>query len=327
MNLLITGGSGYVGSATVHRLKKSGHNITVFDNMVYGHKQALPKDVKFIKGDLLDLEALKKVFKSSKFDAVLHFAAYTYVGESVKNPEKYHTNNVGGSLNLLNCMQEFGVKKIIFSSSAGVYGKVDKMPITEDAQLNPESPYGETKMLVEKHLKDYDKKYGIKSVSLRYFNAAGADLENDLGEDHDPETHLIHLVIKVALGQMSEIKIFGNDYNTPDNTCVRDYIHIVDLASAHELALNWLNEGKASNIYNLGTGSGTSVREIIYTVKKVTGKDFKVVETERRLGDPDILVASFDKAKNDLGWTPKNSNIQSIIEDAWKWHSSHPNGY
>jgi len=327
MKLLITGGTGYVGSPVVHELKKRGHEITVFDNLLYGHTQALPEGVKFIKGDLTNGEIIADVFEANEPEAVLHFASYTYVGESVQKPEKYFNANVMGALNLLQAMKDNGVNKIIFSSSAGVYGQPKNIPITEEEDLRPESPYGESKVMIEKMLKWFDVAYGIKSVCLRYFNAAGADLDYNLGEDHDPETHLIPLVMKVALGKMAEIKIFGDDYDTPDGTCIRDYIHVKDLAQAHITALDKLSKGGSSSIYNLGTGTGTSVKEIIETTRKVSGKTIKAVVTKRRAGDPTKLVASYEKAKRELSWTPKNSNVKTIIHDAWDWHSRHPEGY
>lgn len=327
MKLLIAGGSGYVGSSVVHELKKIGHEIVVFDNLRYGHKEALPAQVQLIEGDLLHKETLADVFETTEPEGVLHFASYTYIGESVEKPEKYFENNVVGSLNLLGTMKDYGVKKIIFSSSAGVYGQPKKIPITEDAPLSPESPYGETKLIVEKMLEWFDKAYGIKYISLRYFNAAGADLEFDIGEDHDPETHLIPLVMKVALGKMPEIEIFGDDYETPDGTCIRDYIHIKDLALAHILALDKLEKGGNSSVYNLGTGTGTSVKEIIEMTRAVSGKKINAKVADRRPGDPAKLVASYAKAKKELSWIPRRSNVKTIISDAWEWHSKHPEGY
>jgi UDP-glucose 4-epimerase len=327
MKLLITGGTGYVGSATVHELKKLGHEIVVFDNMVFGHEESLPKEVKLIRGDLINKETLADVFEAEEPEAVLHFASYTYVGESVEKPEKYFQNNVVGSLNLLEVMKDYKVRKIIFSSSAGVYGQPTKIPITEDVPLSPTSPYGESKIMIEKLLGWFEKAHEIKSISLRYFNAAGADLEFGLGEDHDPESHLIPLIMKVALGKLPEIKIFGNDYGTPDGTCIRDYIHIKDLAQAHVLALDKLVAGGESSIYNLGTGTGTSVRQIIDVARKISEKEIKEVMADRRPGDPAKLVASFNKAKAELGWEPKRSDVKTIISDAWKWHSKHPEGY
>jgi len=327
MKILITGGAGYVASSVVHELKKLGHEITVFDSLIYGHKEALPKGIKLIEGDLLHKETLADIFETNNPEAVLHFASYTYVGESVENPEKYFENNVVGSLNLLSVMREYNVKKIVYSSSAAVYGEPKEIPIPESHPLQPTSPYGETKVIVETFLRSFDRAYGIKFVSLRYFNAAGADLEFDVGEDHDPETHLIPLVMKTALGKQKDIKIFGTDYDTPDGTCVRDYIHVKDLASAHILALEKLNKGGKSSVYNLGGGKGTSVREIIETVKKVSGKKFKVIESKRRPGDPARLVASNTLAKKELGWELKYSDIETIIKDAWEWHLKYPEGY
>ena len=325
MKVLVTGGAGYVGSAVCHGLARLGHNLIVIDNLLYGHKEALPREADLRVGDLLDRELLALLFEQNEIDAVLHFAAYTYVGESVENPQKYFSNNLLGALNLVEQMVEHNVKKIVFSSSAAVYGEPKKIPIPEETPLNPQNPYGETKVMIEKFLKWYDRAYGIKYVSLRYFNAAGADLKADIGEDHDPETHLIPLVMKVALGQQNHIDIYGTDYPTSDGTCIRDYIHIVDLADAHIRGLGNLEIGK-SGIYNLGTGKGASVKEVIETCRKVTGKTIKAVETGRRPGDPAVLVASYEKAKKELGWEPKR-NLEEIIKDAWEWTKKHPEGY
>ncbi len=327
MKLIITGGTGYVGSPVVHELKKLGHEIVVFDNLVYGHREAIPKSVRLVKGDLTKAKAVAKLFEEFEPDAVLHFASYTYVGESVQKPEKYFRNNVLGALNLLECMKDYKVKRIIFSSSAAVYGQPKTVPIKEDAILSPTSPYGETKLMIEKMLAAFDTAYGIKSICLRYFNAAGADLEFDLGEDHDPESHLISIVMKTALGLIPEIKIFGDDYDTPDKTCVRDYVHIKDLANAHLLALDKLVKGGSSSVYNLGNGEGTSVKEIIEAARKISEKKIASKVAARRPGDPAKLIASYEKAKKELGWLPKRSDVKTIISDAWAWHSKHPNGY
>ncbi len=327
MKLLITGGTGYVASPVVHELKKLGHEIVVFDNLVYGHKKALPKGIRLIEGDLIRMRTIADLFEQFEPEAVLHFASYTYVGESVEKPEKYFQNNVVGSLNLLCAMRSYGVKKIIFSSSAAVYGQPSKVPITEDFPLQAESPYGEAKIMVERMLHSFDVAYGIKSISLRYFNAAGADLEHDLGEDHDPETHLIPLVMKAALGKIRELKIYGDDYDTPDGTCVRDYVHIKDLAQAHILALDKLVKGGNSTAYNLGNGTGTSVKEIVETARAASGKKIPAKVVARRAGDPPKLIASYEKAKKELSWIPKRSDVKTIIKDAWEWHSKHPNGY
>jgi len=327
MKLLVTGGTGYVGSCAVHELKKLGHEITVFDNLVYGHREALPEGASLVEGDLSDRELIFKTVKESRPEAVLHFASYTYVGESVDNPDKYFGNNVVGSLNLLSAMKECGVKKIIFSSSAGVYGQPRSIPITEDAPLCPESPYGETKVMIEKMLHWFDRAYGIKSISLRYFNAAGADMEFDIGEDHEPESHLIPLVMRVALGKLPEIKVFGDKYGTPDGTCIRDYIHVKDLADAHIKALDKLAGGSGSAVYNLGSGVGTSVKQIIGTARKTSGKPVPEKLSPPRPGDPAKLVASSGRAKDELRWLPKRSNVKEIIKDAWEWHKKHPEGY
>jgi len=327
LRVLVTGGAGYIGSITAHELVRQGHEIIVFDNMSYGHKKAIPKNAGFVKADLLDKQAINKALKEEKIGAVIHFAGFTSVGESVKEPLKYFTNNVLGSLNLIESMRELGVDKIIFSSSAAVYGDPKRVPIREDSELKPENPYGETKRVFEKFLEWYKIAHGIKHVSLRYFNAAGADLENDIGEDHDPETHLIPLILKAALGQRDKIDIFGTDYDTPDGTCVRDYVHVKDLAAAHILALEHLNEGGPSSYYNLGSSRGYSVKEVIDMCRKVTGRQIKAVESPRRAGDPPKLVASSDKVMKELGFKFKHSDLKNIIETAWSWRSKHPNGY
>lgn len=327
MKVLVTGGAGYIGSATTHKLVDEGYDVVVFDDLSYGHEQALPKTVKFIKSNLLDRTSIIHALKDEKIDAVVHFASFTSVGESVKDPAKYLHNNVLGGLNLLDCVRETGIKKIIFSSSAAVYGIPEKIPIKESDKLSPANPYGETKFIFEKFLKWYEVAYGIRSVSLRYFNAAGADLEHDVGEDHDPETHLIPLILKVALGQRDNIEIFGSDYDTPDGTCVRDYVHIRDLAQAHILALKRLSNGAASSQYNLGSSKGYSVKEVIDMCKKVTGKAIKTIQSKRREGDPPRLVASSAKIEKELGFKFKHSDLKNIIETAWSWHSRHPRGY
>ena len=311
MKLIITGGTGYVGSPVVHELKKLGHEIVVFDNLVYGHREAIPKSVRLVKGDLTKAKAVAKLFEEFEPDAVLHFASYTYVGESVQKPEKYFRNNVLGALNLLECMKDYKVKRIIFSSSAAVYGQPKTVPIKEDAILSPTSPYGETKLMIEKMLAAFDTAYGIKSICLRYFNAAGAS--EMFGEDHRPETHLVPNVLNAAVDKKSSVDLYGYDYDTPDGTCVRDYVHVVDIAQAHVLALRKIDKlsGKA---YNLGSGHGNSVLEVIEVSRQVTGVDIAVTLRERRAGDPAVLVASCGLAKKELGWRPKFTKIEDIID-------------
>ncbi|MFC1767384.1 UDP-glucose 4-epimerase GalE [Candidatus Margulisiibacteriota bacterium] len=327
MSVLVTGGAGFIGSVTSRELLKQGYDVVILDNLSYGHKQTLPKKSKFIEADLLDKASVLSILKKEKIDAVIHFAGFTSVGESVREPLKYFTNNVLSGINLLDSMIEVGADKMIFSSSAAVYGDPKRIPIKEEDELNPESPYGESKRLFEGFLGWYDMAHGIRSVSLRYFNAAGADLENGLGEDHDPETHLIPLILQTASGKRKQIDIYGTDYDTPDGTCVRDYVHVKDLAAAHILALKRLENGGASSQYNLGSSKGHSVREVIDMCKKVTGKNIKAVEAPRRPGDPPKLVASSDKVQKELSFKFKHSDIKNIIETAWEWHSKHPKGY
>lgn len=327
MRILVTGGAGYIGSVTTRELIDQGYDVVVLDNLSYGHRNTLPKKVKFIKADLLDKNNVTDILKRERIEAVVHFAGFIAVGESVKDPLKYVNNNLVGGYNLLAAVKETGVNKMIFSSSAAVYGDPKKVPIDEDSDLMPTSPYGETKLIFEKYLKWCDIAHGIRSVSLRYFNAAGADIENDLGEDHDPETHLIPLILKVALGQRQKIDIFGTDYDTPDGTCIRDYVHVKDLAAAHVLALKKLEGGGSTTYYNLGSSKGFSVREVIEACERITGKQIKTSESPRRAGDPPRLVASSEKIMRELGFKFANSDLENIIKSAWSWHSKHPDGY
>ena len=327
MNVLVTGGAGYIGSHVVQELVKSGHKPVVYDNFSTGHANAVSEDVQLIEGDIHDMNFLKHVMGEYEIDAVMHFAASSLVGESMENPGRYYYNNVAGSLGVLDAMRGAGVDMIIFSSTAAVYGEPDKCPIAEDAKLAPTNVYGRAKLIIEGMLSDYSLAYDMRYVSLRYFNAAGAAPQGNIGEDHNPESHLIPLVLKTAQGIHGSVSIFGTDYNTPDGTCIRDYIHVCDLAKAHVLALKHLYNGGSSKVYNLGSEQGFSVREIISTVKKVTGKDFAVAEQGRRAGDPAILLASSAKIKKELKWEPQFSKIEDIIETAWRWHSSHPKGY
>jgi UDP-glucose 4-epimerase len=327
MNVLVTGGAGYIGSHVVEELVAAGHKPIVYDNLVKGHIDAVSENVQLIEGDIHDFNFLKHVMGEYEIDGVMHFAASSLVGESMTDPGQYYYNNVAGTLGLLDAMRDVGVDYLVFSSTAAVYGEPKTVPITEDAQHLPTNVYGRTKLIIEGMLADYAKAYDLHYVSLRYFNAAGAALLGNIGEDHNPETHLIPLVLQAALGKRENVAIFGTDYPTKDGTCVRDYIHVCDLATAHVLALNYLLNGGKSNAYNLGSQSGYSVREIIQAAKKVTGKDFPVIEKPRRAGDPAVLIASSEKIKKELGWQPKHTNIEDIIATAWRWHSGHPTGY
>ena len=327
MNVLVCGGAGYIGSHTVYELIERGHSVVVVDSLIKGHKAAVHNEAKFYLGDIRDEEFMDRVFKENNIDAVIDFAAFSLVGESVNEPFKYYENNVYGTLKLLEAMERAGVKKIVFSSTAATYGEPENDIIVESDKTNPTNPYGETKLTVEKMLKWADNAYGIKFVALRYFNAAGAHISGKIGEDHNPETHLIPIILQTALGQREKMFIFGDDYDTPDGTCVRDYIHVTDLADAHIKALEKLFRTNESGIYNLGNGKGFSVKEVIEKAKKITGKDFKVEIEARRSGDPSTLIASSEKAIKELGWKPKFNTLDKIIETAWNWHKDHKNGY
>lgn len=326
MAVLVTGGAGYIGSHTVAELLEKNEEVIVVDNLEKGHKSAVLGG-KLIVGDLRDKEFIKNVFLKNDIEAVIHFAAYIEVGESVSDPLKYYNNNVAVTLNLLTAMKEADVKKVVFSSTAATYGEPENIPILETDRTFPTNPYGETKLSVEKALKWSDGAYGIKHVILRYFNASGAHISGKIGEDHSPESHLIPLVIQAAMGKRDSIKLFGNDYNTPDGTCVRDYVHVSDLAAAHYLALQKLRNEDKSDIYNLGNGKGFSVKEVVDVVRKVTGKSITAVDAPRRPGDPATLVASSEKIKKELNWQPKMNDLETIVSTAWEWHSKHPNGY
>lgn len=319
MAVLVCGGAGYIGSHINKQLNKEGYETVVFDNLVYGHREAV-KWGSFVQGDLQNTGEIEAVFQTYKIEAVFHFAAYAYVGESVENPEKYYYNNVANTLNLLHVMKKYGCTKMIFSSTCATYGEPEKVPITEDMPQRPVNPYGASKLMVERILKDYSKAYGLKFVVLRYFNAAGADPEGELGEGHDPETHLIPLILDAASGRRKEIRVFGTDYDTPDGSCIRDYIHVYDLATAHLLALHYLEQGKESNFFNLGNALGTSVFEVIEAVKRISGKKFTVSVSDRRSGDPARLIGSSEKAQSVLGWKPVYGDIDVIVEHAWNWH-------
>lgn len=335
--ILVTGGAGYIGSHTVIALLENGFDVVIFDNLELGHKEivevlknisAKGKVVDFIQGDLKDLSDIEKVFeKHNDIEAVVHFAAYSQVGESVKNPQKYYYNNVYGTMNLLNAMLENNVKKIVFSSTAATYGNACYTPIDEVHPQNPINPYGKTKLMIENIMDDYDKAYGLKSVRLRYFNVAGADNKSRVGEWHNPETHLIPNILKSTFSGGKTFEMYGTDYDTKDGTCVRDYIHVTDLAQAHILAVKYLQSGNESNIFNLGNGVGFTVKEVIDTARKVTSHPIPAKITPRRAGDPAQLIASSEKAKEILGWTPEHNSLEEIISTAWNWHKNHPNGF
>ena len=321
MNILVTGGAGYIGSHTVKMLLEKGFNVTVFDNLSRGHIESIPKGIPFEIVNLLDFENLKSSFRKYKFDAIIHFAAFAYVGESTENPEMYFKNNVLGSNNLIKLAKENGVKHFVFSSTCSLYGNPLKTPISENEIVKPINPYAKTKMIVEEILDFYDISYGMKHIALRYFNAAGASDDSSIGESHDPEPHLIPLVLYTALGKLDSIRIYGDDYNTKDGTCIRDYIHVNDLADAHIRALELLIRNNQSDVINLGTGVGYSVKEIISKAREITGSEIKSEIIQRRKGDPDSLVADNQKAKDILGWVPEY-DLDKIIETAWKWHQN-----
>ena len=316
--ILVTGGAGYIGSHTVKKLAENGNEVLIVDNLSRGFKEAIHPKAKFENADLLNPVGLKKVFSKYEIDSVIHFAAFAYVGESVENPELYYTNNVVGSYNLIKTVKEFGIKKFVFSSTCSIYGNPERIPISENETSKPINPYAKTKLIIENILEDFDMSYGLKYAALRYFNAAGCSEDGDIGESHDPEPHLIPLVLKTILGERDELKVFGNDYNTPDGTCIRDYIHVYDLADAHIMALEYLSKGGDSNVINLGTGEGNSVLDIINVSEKLTGKKVKYSICPRRAGDPAVLVADNKKAHEVLGWIPKY-DLTKIIETAWKW--------
>jgi UDP-glucose 4-epimerase len=320
--VLVTGGAGYIGSHAVLALQRAGYRVVVLDNLVYGHRDIVDKvlQVELIEGDTNDRALLDRLFAKHPIAAVMHFAAYAYVGESVAVPDKYYRNNFTGTLTLLEAMLAASVKTFVFSSTCATYGVPQVIPIPEDHPQNPINPYGASKLMVERVLGDFDVAYDFKSVAFRYFNAAGADPIGLLGEDHEPETHLIPLLLLAALGKRESISIFGTDYPTTDGTCIRDYIHVNDLASAHVLGLEYLLKGGKSEVFNLGNGSGFSVREVIETARSVTGREIKTVECERRPGDPPALVGSSDKARDILGWRPEYANLSEIVAHAWQWH-------
>lgn len=325
MNILVVGGAGYIGSHAVRALLRAGHDVRVFDNLEYGHAQAVPEGFLTV-GDLADRGAIERLLRDSAIDAVMHFAAYTSVPESVSDPARYYQNNIVGSLNLLEAMRAAGVGRVVFSSTAAVYGIPDSVPIVETSPVAPINPYGFTKLAIEHALADYASAFGLGYAALRYFNACGASADARIGEDHRPETHLIPIILQVALGQRENVALFGTDYPTPDGTCIRDYIHVEDLADAHVRALERIEPGRGM-IYNVGTGSGFSVREVVEACRRVTSRPIPVVERPRRAGDPPSLVASSVAIRRDLGWSPRFTEIEPIVASAWAWHSSHPNGY
>ena len=328
MSVLVLGGAGYIGSHTVDRLVEAGKDVVVVDSLVTGHLAAVRKEAKFYQVDLADKDFMRKVFtENPDIDAVIHFAAFSLVAESMKDPLKYFDNNTAGMVKLLEVMNEFDIKYIVFSSTAATYGIPEKMPIYEDDPQLPINPYGESKLMMEKIMRWADEAYGIKFVALRYFNVAGAKPDGSIGEDHHPETHLLPIVLQVAMGEREKLQIFGDDYNTPDGTNVRDYVHPFDLADAHILAVDYLRNGNESSAFNLGSSTGFSNLEIVKAAREVTGKEIPAEIAARRGGDPDTLIAASEKARKVLGWKPEFDDIHKIIETAWKWHTTHPQGY
>ncbi|WP_317854800.1 UDP-glucose 4-epimerase GalE [Chakrabartyella piscis] len=327
MAILVLGGAGYIGSHTVAALCEAGREVVVVDNLETGFKKAVHPDAKFYEGDISDNDFMTNVFKSETIEAVIHFAAYSLVGESVGNPLKYYENNLCKTRDFLACMIANGVDKIVFSSTAATYGEPERVPIMESDRTEPTNPYGETKLAMEKMFKWAGNAHGISFVSLRYFNACGAHKSGNIGEAHNPESHLVPLILQVPNNQREFISVFGNDYPTEDGTCIRDYIHVTDLAQAHILAVDYLQNGGKSDIFNLGNGVGFSVKEVIETARKATGHPIPAKEVERRAGDPAQLIASSEKAKTILGWKPEHDSLEEIISSAWIWHKNHPNGY
>ena len=327
MAILVCGGAGYIGSHAVHALVEKGEDVVIVDNLQTGHRGALNPAAKFYEGDIRDASVLDKIFTENKIEAVIHFAANSLVGESMEKPLLYFNNNVYGMQVLLEGMVRHGVDKIVFSSTAATYGEPKRVPIHEDDETCPTNTYGETKLTMEKMMKWVSRANGVRYVSLRYFNAAGALPDGSIGEDHKTETHLIPLILQVPTGRRDHITVFGDDYPTPDGTCLRDYIHVVDLADAHVLALEYLRKGGASDIFNLGNGQGFSVKEMIAAAEKATGRSIKVEIGARRAGDPAQLIASSEKARSVLGWKPQFTDVEQVIGTAWKWHESHPHGY
>ncbi|MBO0461288.1 UDP-glucose 4-epimerase GalE [Enterococcus sp. DIV1298c] len=327
MTILVLGGAGYIGSHAVDQLIEKGYDVAVVDNLLTGHRQAIHTDARFYEGDIRDKDFLRSVFQKETIEGVLHFAASSLVGESVEKPLVYFNNNVYGMQVLLEVMHEFDVKRIIFSSTAATYGEPKESPITEESPTNPKNPYGESKLMMEKMMKWCDEAYGMRYVALRYFNVAGAKEDASIGEDHTPETHLVPIILQVALGQREALAVYGDDYDTPDGTCIRDYVQVEDLIAAHILALEYLKAGNESNFFNLGSNKGYSVKEMLEAAREVTGRDIPAKIAPRRAGDPSRLIASSEKAREILGWAPKYTDVKEIIKTAWAWHESHPNGY
>jgi UDP-glucose 4-epimerase len=326
MKVLVTGGAGYIGSVVAEELLQAGHNVVVLDNLSRGHRQAVPKGAELIVGEVADRDCLNGIFRPRGIDAVMHFAALIEAGESMKAPEKFFRNNTANTLTLLEAMLEARIRRLVFSSTAALFGNPERTPIKEDDPIHPTNAYGESKLLVERMLGWFHQIHGLRYASLRYFNAAGA-YRPDKGEAHQPETHLIPRILGVALGRAEHVNIFGTDYPTPDGTCIRDYIHVGDLARAHLLALEGLLENSGPLIYNLGNGQGFSVREVVEVARMVTGHPIHVIESDRRAGDPAVLIASSEKIRRDLGWQPKFPDLPSIVESAWQWHRTRPGGY
>jgi len=324
--ILVTGGAGYIGSHTVAEFMTMGEQVIVIDNLQKGHRQAVLSEI-FYQGDIRDSELLHQIFLAHDIEAVIHFAADSLVGESVQDPLKYYDNNLIAAQRLLSGMIKHGVKKIVFSSTAAAYGEPENIPIRESDRKKPTNPYGETKLAIENMLKWCDQAYGLKYVALRYFNAAGAHVDGNIGEDHQPESHLIPIILQVALGQREYLSIFGEDYPTQDGTCIRDYIHVMDLANAHWLALQKLRQTSTSAVYNLGNGEGFSVKQVVEKARKITGHPIPAQSVSRRAGDPAILVASSEKAQQELGWKPQFNGLEQIIQTAWNWHQNHPKGF
>jgi UDP-glucose 4-epimerase len=324
MRVLVTGGAGYIGSIVTAELVRAGHQVTVYDSLVRGHREAVHPSVAFVRGDTGDRATLARTLSEGRFDAVMHFAAFIEAGESMRKPELYFENNTANALSLLTTMLEHGVNRFVFSSTAAVYGDPEYMPIDEDHPLNPVNAYGASKLMVERMLAWLNQIHGLGYAALRYFNAAGA--APPLGEDHQPETHLIPIILQVALGERDHLELYGTDYPTPDGTCIRDYIHVSDLASAHVLALEALQPGE-QRVYNLGNGRGFSNREVLETARRVTGRPIPAVEAPRRPGDPAVLVASSDRIRRELGWSPRHPDLEDIIGSAWAWRQKHPEGY
>ena len=327
MAILVAGGAGYIGSHMVKDLVEHGQEVVVADNLSTGHRDAINPNAKFYEGDIRDRKSLDKIFDNEDIEAVVHFAAFSIVPESMSKPLKYFDNNTGGMITLLEAMRDHNIKYIVFSSTAATYGVPEHMPIKETDPQNPINPYGLSKLMMEKMMHWADKAYGIKFVALRYFNVAGAAPDGTIGEDHGPETHLVPIILQVAQGKRKELSIFGDDYNTPDGTNVRDYVHVMDLADAHILAIKYLEAGNESNAFNLGSSTGFSNKQILEAAREVTGEPIPAKIAPRRPGDPDSLVAASDKARNVLGWDPKYDDVHDIIATAWKWHSTHPKGY